>query len=92
VIVFNNHGYSTERFILDGPFNDIAEWTFENIGGLIGSVNGYGAKTEDEFEHALKGAINTTGQPSLINVHLAPDDASSAMRRLAQHLRRRVKG
>jgi TPP-dependent 2-oxoacid decarboxylase len=92
VIVFNNHGYSTERFILDGPFNDIAEWTFENIGGLIGSVNGYGARTEDEFAHALQRAMNTTGQPSLINVHLETDDASPAMRRLAQHLGRRVKG
>jgi TPP-dependent 2-oxoacid decarboxylase len=92
VIVFNNHGYSTERFILDGPFNDIAEWTFENIGGLIGSVQGYAARTEDEFAQALQRAMNTTGQPSLINVHLETDDASPAMRRLAQHLGRRVKG
>ncbi|MEN8762487.1 MAG: thiamine pyrophosphate-binding protein, partial [Thiogranum sp.] len=40
VIIFNNHGYSTERFILEGPFNDIAEWKFENIGEMIGPVNG----------------------------------------------------
>ena len=29
VIVFNNCGYSTERFILDGPFNDISDWCFD---------------------------------------------------------------
>ena len=92
VIVFNNRGYSTERLILDGPFNDIAEWKFENIGALIGSVNGYGAKTEDEFADALTRAMNTTGHPSLINLHLEASEASPAMRRLAQHLGRRIKG
>jgi len=90
VIVFNNHGYSTERFILEGPFNDIAEWRFERIGELIGSVNGYRVQTEDELEEALRQALATTGRPSLINVHLQASDASPAMRRLAEHLGRRV--
>ena len=92
VIIFNNHGYSTERFILEGPFNDIAEWKFENIGEMIGPVNGFYAKTEDEFEQMLLMALNTTGRPSLINVHLEANDASPAMRRLAQHLGQRVGG
>ena len=26
VVVLNNHGYTTERFLLDGPFNDIHDW------------------------------------------------------------------
>ena len=92
VIVFNNHGYSTERFILEGPFNDIAEWRYERIGELVGPVTGYCARTEDEFEDALHTALAMTGQPGLINVHLQIDDASPAMSRLAQHLGRRVYG
>ncbi len=92
VILFNNHGYSTERFILEGPFNDIAEWRYENIGKLIGSVNGFTAETDDEFDRALQQALGTVGRPSLINVKLKADDASPAMRRLAQHLSQRVKG
>ncbi len=92
VIVFNNHGYSTERFILEGPFNDIAEWRFERIGELIGPVNGYRATTEDEFEQALDAALKTTGRPSLVNVNLQASDASPAMRRLARHLGQRVHG
>jgi indolepyruvate decarboxylase len=92
VIVFNNHGYSTERFITEGPFNDIANWRYENIGELIGSVNGCRAATEDEFERALQESLNTTGRPSLINVELDAGDASAAMRRLADHLSRRVNG
>jgi len=92
VIVFNNHGYSTERFILEGPFNDIAEWRYENVGELVGAVNGFHAGTEDEFEHALRNAMKTSGRPSLINVDLPADDASPAMRRLAEHLGHRVHG
>jgi len=92
VIVFNNHGYSTERFILEGPFNDIAEWRYECVGELVGPVNGFHAKTEDEFERALKQALFTSGRPSLINVDLLDNDASPAMRRLAQHLSQKVKG
>lgn len=92
VIVFNNHGYSTERFILEGPFNDIAEWRYECVGELVGAVNGMSAKTEDAFERALADALNTSGRPSLINVDLRADDASPAMRRLAQHLGQKVNG
>jgi indolepyruvate decarboxylase len=92
VIVFNNHGYSTERFILEGPFNDIAEWHYENIGALIGGVAGFIATTEDCFEAALQEALAVTDRPSLINVHLRRDEASPAMRRLGEHLGRKVKG
>jgi TPP-dependent 2-oxoacid decarboxylase len=31
VIVLNNRGYSTEREILEGPFNDIHEWRYERV-------------------------------------------------------------
>jgi indolepyruvate decarboxylase len=90
VIVFNNRGYSTERYILDGPFNDIAAWAFHRLGDVFGPLNGYDAGTEDEFESALLCAAADRSGPSLINVHLAPDDPSPAMRRLGEHLRARV--
>lgn len=92
VIVFNNHGYSTERLILEGPFNDIAEWRYERIGELTGPINGFRASTEDEFEQALRDALATTGCPALINADLQAGDASPAMRRLALHLGRKVHG
>ena len=28
VVVLNNHGYTTERFLLEGPFNDIHDWAY----------------------------------------------------------------
>ena len=90
VIVFNNGGYSTERFILDGPFNDIQPWSFHRIGELVGTVVGHFAETEDEFERALGTALGTLDRPSLIEVKLPPFDPSPAMRRLAENLRARL--
>jgi indolepyruvate decarboxylase len=92
VIVFNNHGYSTERFIMEGPFNDISEWRFDKLGQVFGSIQGYNIFTEEEFENALKLALANTRQISLLNVHLPADDPSPAMHKLGAHLGNLVNG
>ncbi len=92
VVVFNNAGYSTERFILDGPFNDVAPWRFHRIGELFGEIAGYEAATEDAFEDAFAKALAIRDRPSLIEVRLSPSDPSPAMKRLAQNLREKVEG
>jgi indolepyruvate decarboxylase len=91
VVVFNNRGYSTERFILDGPFNDISNWRFDRLGEVFGPLQGYAAPDEETFEAALREALAQRTQPSLINVQLSPDDASPAMKSLAQHLHALIK-
>ncbi len=90
VIVFNNRGYSTERYILDGPFNDVADWRFHRLGEVFGPLAACQAATEVEFEQALLAALAQRECPSLIDVQLAPEDASPAMRRLAEHLRAKI--
>lgn len=90
IIIFNNAGYSTERFILDGPFNDIAAWRFDRLGEVMGPMQGFDVYTEDEFEVALEQALATRRQPAILNVHLRPDDASPGMRRLGESLRAKV--
>jgi indolepyruvate decarboxylase len=86
VIVFNNRGYSTERLILEGPFNDIASWRFDKLGEVMGPLAGYDAPDEEAFEHAIQQALLQTDRPSIINAHLAPNDSSPAMRRLGEFL------
>ncbi|MDD5036187.1 MAG: thiamine pyrophosphate-binding protein [Methylococcaceae bacterium] len=86
VIVFNNQGYSTERFILDGSFNDISGWQFHRLGEVFGPLIGFEVNTEHELEQALSKALSESSVPCLINVHLPPDDPSPAMRRLAERL------
>lgn len=92
VIVFNNAGYSTERFILEGPFNDIAPWRFSRLGEVFGPLLGFEAATEEQFEAGLVAVLDETSRPCLIDVKLSVDDASPAMRRLAEHLKARVGG
>jgi len=87
-----NRGYNTERCILEDSFNDISSWRFDRLGKVFGSLNGYDAATEEAFEEALINSLNNRTMPSIINVHLSADDASSAMKRLAEHWKSRVKG
>ncbi len=86
VVVLNNHGYTTERFLLDGPFNDIQEWQFHKIPEVLGRGLGLEVRTEGELDAALVRAIGHTQSFSLLNVHLDPFDRSPALARLAKRL------
>lgn len=90
VIVLNNHGYSTEREILEGPFNDIHEWRYERVHELIGGGQGMRVATFGEFVHALATAMADDSQPYILNVLLDPADRSPAMSRLARRLAKRL--
>ena len=92
VVVLNNHGYSTERQILDGPFNDILNWRFTKVPELLGAGRAFRACTVGELRAALAAAIANTKSFSLVEVELDPYDASPAMRRLGERLGKRVKG
>ena len=55
VVVLNNHGYTTERFLLEGPFNDIHDWAFHKIPEVLGTGLGLEVRTEGELDAALDG-------------------------------------
>src|SRR5258705_4368664 len=78
VVVLNNHGYTTERFLLEGPFNDIQEWAFHKIPEVFGTGLGLEVRTEGELDAALKQAMAHTSSFSLLNVHLDKYDRSPA--------------
>jgi indolepyruvate decarboxylase len=90
VVILNNRGYSTEREILDGPFNDIHEWRYEKICELIGGGVGYKVATHGELIRALQAAISDKSRLHVLNVLLDPADRSPAMMRLAHRLAKRV--
>ncbi len=90
VIILNNRGYSTEREILDGPFNDIHEWRYEKICELIGGGVGYKVATHGELVKALQSAMSDKSRLHVLNVLLDPADRSPAMMRLAHRLAKRV--
>lgn len=86
VIVLNNKGYTTERFLQEGPFNDIPDWKYHNITDLIGGGWGFEVSTEGDLEKAIKAALANKDSLSVINVHLNPTDVSPALTRLADKM------
>ena len=62
VVVLNNHGYTTERFLLEGSFNDVHEWKFHKIPEVLGTGLGLEVRTEGELDAALEAALANTGE------------------------------
>ncbi len=90
VVILNNHGYTTERFLLEGPFNDIQEWAFHKLPLVFGTGLGLEVRTEGELDAALKAAVENTSSFSLLNVHLDRYDRSPALERLAERISKMV--
>jgi TPP-dependent 2-oxoacid decarboxylase len=89
VFVVNNKGYTAERLIHDGPFNDIADWRYHQLAAAFGGV-GLDVQTEGDLEAALDRAETHTGPgPLLIEVHVDPWDASEAFTLMSETLRSR---
>ena len=88
VFVLNNRGYTTERFIMDGPFNDIHEWSYQAVTRVLGGGQGLEVRTEGDLECALARARAHLEGFSIVNVHLDPYDKSDALVRLASRLAR----
>ncbi len=90
VVVLNNKGYTTERFLRDGPFNDILNWDYHRINDLLGDGWGFEVHTVGELHQAMKAALANEDAFSLLNVHLAPHDISPALDRLAQRMSKAI--
>jgi indolepyruvate decarboxylase len=89
VIVFNNGGYETERVILDGTFNDIENWDYASICGLLQYGRGCKSTNIGEFEKALDAALADNTQMHVIDAVIT--QSSPGMRRLAEEIGRRIK-
>jgi indolepyruvate decarboxylase len=90
VVVLNNGGYTTERLILDGGFNDILPWAYHRLPETLGAGRGYLVETEEDLDRALAAAEAETSTFSLLDVHLDRLDVSPALRRLGEQLNRTV--
>jgi pyruvate decarboxylase len=82
VIIFliNNHGYTIEVEIHDGPYNDIKNWDYA---GLIQVFNaeddrgrGMRVSTGGELADAIEAAVANHGGPTLIECIIGRDDCS----------------
>src|SRR5262249_40868662 len=90
VVVLNNHGYTTERFLLEGSFNDIQDWAYHKIPEVLGGGLGLEVRTLRELDDSIRAALDNVAGFSLLNVHLDPYDRSPALERLASRLSKLV--
>lgn len=86
VVVLNNHGYTTERFLQEGPFNDIPNWHYHRLPELLGGGWGFEVHTGRDLDKALKAAMANQDKFSILNVHLDSHDISPALQRLAERM------
>ena len=91
VILLNNHGYRTERTILDGPFNDVFEWNYSKVKDVLRSGKSYDVFNDRQFVMALKKAKENTQEFVLIVVNLKKTDGSAALVRLTESLSKKVR-
>jgi indolepyruvate decarboxylase len=82
----NNDGYTTERIIHEGPYNDIQRWEYHQLPKVFGGGWGVRVATEDELAAALARARASNEGPAFIELMLDRFDTSEALRRLATEL------
>lgn len=92
VIVLDNEGYGTERFLHEGEweYNNVHPWKYSLLPQLYSGGQGYEVRTESEFEAALQKAWADRSGMSLIHAHIPRTEASDALTRLAAKLSERV--
>lgn len=86
VIVLNNNGYTTERLIIDGEFNDIQQWNFSALPDVLQAGKSFLVRTVGELDDALATAREIRGQYVIVDVRLDKLDFSQALQRLGQAL------
>jgi len=91
IFVLNNKGYTTERFIHEGDYNDIHEWAYHLIPQVLKAGWGCEVHTEGQLEEALATAKAFRKGFSIINVQMDPMDCSAALLRLGRRLGKKIK-
>jgi pyruvate decarboxylase len=82
VIIFliNNHGYTIEVEIHDGPYNNIKNWDYAGLLEVFNAGEGHGrglrVTTGEELGKAIKVAVANRDGPTLIECMIDRDDCS----------------
>ena len=83
VIIFliNNHGYTIEVEIHDGPYNNIKNWDYAGLIQAFNAEDGHGrglrATHGGELEQAIEVAVANRDGPTLIECVIDRDDCSA---------------
>jgi TPP-dependent 2-oxoacid decarboxylase len=84
IFLINNDGYTIERVIKDGSYNDIQPWKYHQLPQVFGESWSCEVRTEGELEQALSQAKANTDCVSFIEIHFDRFDCSQGLIRLGQ--------
>jgi len=80
IFLVNNHGYTIEVEIHDGPYNNIKNWDYAGLIKAFNAEDGAGrgllATSAGELAAAIEAALANRGGPTLIECVIDRDDAS----------------
>ena len=88
IFVLNNDGYTTERFLKEGEFNDLHAWEYHDIVKVFGG-SGLKITTESELEEGVAKALDSN-EVFVLNVCVERSDISSALKRMTGALIEKV--
>ena len=82
IFLLNSDGYSVERAMHDGPFNDIQMWKYSKLPEVFGGGWGAEVKTEDDLEQALSLATARPDSLAFIELHIDRRDFAAGLKKL----------
>ena len=81
IFLINNHGYTIEVEIHDGPYNNIKNWDYAGLIAAFNAEDGHGrglrATTGGELAEAIKAALANRRGPTLIECVIDRDDCTA---------------
>ncbi|RMF22979.1 MAG: alpha-keto acid decarboxylase family protein, partial [Cyanobacteria bacterium J083] len=80
IFLINNDGYSIERAIHEGSYNDIQPWKYHQLPGIFGYSWSCDVHTEGELEEALDKAKFYQDRLCFIEIHLDKYDCSRGVK------------
>lgn len=86
IFLINNDGYTIERMIHDGPYNDIQPWKYHLMPQIFGQSWSTEVRTESELEATLVQTEHHTDKLCFIEIHLDRLDCCDRLAHLTQTL------
>jgi TPP-dependent 2-oxoacid decarboxylase len=86
IFLINNDGYTVERVIHEGSYNDIQPWKYHLMPQVFGDSWSCEVRTEGDLEVALAKAKANTNRLSFIEVHFDRLDCCQGLVRLGKAL------
>jgi len=87
IFLLNNDGYTIERLIIDGPYNDVQPWKYHKLPEVFGGRAGYEIFKEGELEETLQQVgKDTQKELQFVELHLDRMDCTNALKKAGESM------